>query len=329
MMSPELSIVIPTREGLSESWFRELFKVKGNVEFILVHPPGSQKYPYKDSRMQQIISPFRGEIMQRMTGLMTASAPYILSVNCDEYLHPQLLEITQQYFTAFPDSWMMRLKAQFFDYGQLEGNENEWGIFPSIETLAVYSDQELKAKKKQGEIAEKESNYLIEIPIAPLENSFSFQSFRRKRQDLHGRHTENFDKKVWQAHLVKETLLDLTQLMMLFGSIKYVPFWCLDRLLGLYLQAKFFEKDRVIGHLLCSPEQLYIEDNPPKYSRNYRWYQLAEILLIKRFPQYGYLWNLAVQDVVAMISWLVKPRIQPEKDDSILDSNQVPVIGDP
>ncbi|MGK7933217.1 MAG: glycosyltransferase [Microcystaceae cyanobacterium] len=311
MTTPILSIVIPTREGLSEHWFTELFKVEGNVEFILVHPPGSQKYSYTDPRLQQIISPFRGEVMQRMTALMTASGDYVLSMNCDEYLHPNVLDITTQYFQRFPESWVMRLSKSFFPYGQLEGKTYDWKRLPPINSLKEYSLQETREKRKIGELSDNESenSYLLKIPIAPLENKFSFQSFLRKRKDRNGCHGENFDKKVWKTSLVRETLVDLTQSMMLFGPIKYVPFWCLDRLLGLYLQAKFFEKDRFIGHNLPQPELLRIEDNPPKYSRSYRWYQLAEILLVKQFPQYGYLWNLAIDDIFTMISWLVKLAI--------------------
>jgi hypothetical protein len=303
---PILSIVIPTREGLSQHWFTELFRLEGNLEFILVHPPNCQKYPYSDPRLQQIISPFRGEIIQRMTGLMTASGDYVLSVNCDEYLHPQLLDITTQYFNRFPDSWVMRLSTKFFQYGELEGKVSQWDEFPKIDNLPDYSSQEIKQKKEDKELSPTDNCYLTKIPIAPLENKFSWDAFRRNRRDMRGYHTENFDKKVWKTHLAKETLSDLTKLMTLFEPIKYIPFWCLDRLLGLYLQAKFFEKDRCIGHLLPSPELLRIEDNPPQYSRNYRWYQFAEILLVTRFPQYGYFWNLAIEDSIDLILGMTK-----------------------
>ncbi|MGK7944312.1 MAG: glycosyltransferase [Microcystaceae cyanobacterium] len=313
MTAPFLSIVIPTREGLSEHWFTELFKVEGNIEFLLVHPPGTAKYPYSDNRLQQIISPFRGEIIQRMTGLMTASGAYTLSVNCDEYLHPKLLEVTTKYFQRFPESWLMRLSVQSFTYGQLEGIIREWTDYPDIDSLAEYSLQEIREKKKIDQVFASEKNYLMKIPIAPLDNPFSFQAFRRNRRDQHGSHTENFDKKVWRTSLMKETLLDLTETMELFEPIKYIPFWCLDRLLGLYLQAKFFDKkkenERFIGHLLPAPELLRIEDNPPQYSRKYRWFQLAEMILVKRFPQYGYCWNLVIENSIDLILGIIKQQI--------------------
>ncbi len=269
-----LSIVIPTREGFSEHWIRELIKIKGEVEFIWVHPPGSKKRPVNDSRVRQIISPFRGEIIQRMIGLMNVASPYILTINCDEYLIPDILEISQQYFHCFPDSWVMRLDKKFFDFGDQAGLEASWGKLPNI--------SELKLK---------------EIPIAPVDNKFDIGCFFRERKDLHGAHTENFDKKVWKNQLVQETLKEFEKLMTLQGSFKYIPFWALDRLLGLSLQAKFFEKGKIIGHILPFPEQIRVEENPPQYKKSMRFYVLAEILLVRGFPQYGYFWNMLIDQL--------------------------------
>jgi hypothetical protein len=67
--------------------------------------------------------------------------------------------------------------------------------------------------------------------------------------------------------------------------------------LGLFIQAKFFEKGKIIGHLLPLPEQIRVEANPPEYKKSRRFYLLAELLLLKRFPQYGYLWNLIIDQV--------------------------------
>lgn len=62
--TPVLSIVVPTREGFSDHWLHKLLEVKGDVEFILVHPPGATKHPVANPRMRQIISPLRGEIIR-------------------------------------------------------------------------------------------------------------------------------------------------------------------------------------------------------------------------------------------------------------------------
>ncbi|MDJ0632486.1 MAG: hypothetical protein QNJ34_04765 [Xenococcaceae cyanobacterium MO_188.B29] len=54
-VKPTLSIVVPTREGFSNHWLQELLKVKGEVEFILVHPPGMIKSNVNDPRLQKLI----------------------------------------------------------------------------------------------------------------------------------------------------------------------------------------------------------------------------------------------------------------------------------
>ncbi|BCU12956.1 hypothetical protein MAN88_35200 [Microcystis aeruginosa] len=135
--TPSLSIVIPTREGFADHWFNALTEVKGEVEFILVHPPGAPKYPTSDPRLQQIVSPLRGEIIQRATGLMNATAPYILTINCDEYINPDISEISSQYFSRFPDSWVMRLSRKDVEFGKKEILEAPWLSPKPIEKLEV------------------------------------------------------------------------------------------------------------------------------------------------------------------------------------------------
>ncbi len=51
MSNTFLSIVIPMREGFGEHWLGELLKVKGDIEFILVHPPGVKPSPVNDPRL--------------------------------------------------------------------------------------------------------------------------------------------------------------------------------------------------------------------------------------------------------------------------------------
>ena len=116
-VKPTLSIVVPTREGFSDHWLRELLKIEGEVEFILVHPPGMTKSTVDDLRLQQINSSFRGEIIQRLTGLLNASGKYVLTVNCDEYLIPNILDIVVDYFSNFTDSWVLRLSKKAFKFG--------------------------------------------------------------------------------------------------------------------------------------------------------------------------------------------------------------------
>jgi glycosyltransferase involved in cell wall biosynthesis len=285
---PILSIVVPTREGFSEHWLGELLKIKGEVEFILVHPPGASQYPVADPRMRQIISPLRGEVIQRITGLINASGTYILTINCDEYLTPDIAEITCQYFQRFPDMWVMRLYNKSCEFGDRQSLENPWEILVNIDEMKICGRSQGNQKLYGGK------DYMREIPLAPLDNKFDMLTIFRGRRDHHGPHLENFDKKVWKTKMVQETLPEILKLIPIVGPFKYVPFWCLDRLLGLFIQAKFFEqgKGKIIGYLLPPPEQLRVEDNPPEYKRTNRYYILAEIFLIRSFPQYGYLWNL-------------------------------------
>lgn len=291
MSKPILSIISPTRENFSDHWITELLKVKGEVELILVHPPGMETYPINEPRLKQINSPFRGEIIQRMTALINASGEYVLSINCDEYLNPDILEIVLQYFKRFPESWLLRLSKKSFPFGDKEGLSNPWTQVDNIDEIAI------RRKDQPKEGLPENGNYLQEIPIAPVDNPFNMLCFINIRKDHHGWHTENFDKKVWKNQIVQESLQDLIQTMNFGQLFKYVPFWCMDRLLGLFIQGKFYEKGKIIGHILPIPEQIRDEDNPPEFARTQRFYVFAEMLLLKRFPQYGYFWNLIISQL--------------------------------
>jgi hypothetical protein len=290
-----LSIVIPMREGFSAHWLSELLKVQGNVEFILVHPPGVKPTPCDDSRLRQMVSPFRGEIIQRLNGLLNATGSYVITFNCDEYINPSLLTIAQRYFQQFPDSWVMRLAKEEYAYGDTHAFKAPW-IDPPEDLSAIAicrkADNNLRLYEKEGR--------MMEIPIAPMHNRFDVSCIWRGRRDHIGPHAENFDKKVWINSMVQEALQEILKGLTLGGPIKYLPFWCLDRLLGLALQAKFYDasqSDRVIGHKLPFPAQLRVEDNPPEYRRRGRFYIFAEIILLRRFPQYGYIWNLIIHQL--------------------------------
>lgn len=295
MSQPTLSIVVPTREGFAEHWLNELVKIKGDVEFILVHPPGMKKHPKIDERLQQINSSFRGEIIQRMTGMLNASGKYLLTVNCDEYLTPDIVQVATDYFAAFPDSWVVRLSRNHFKFGDKSSLDKPWADFSQLKAMPICPMSE--EKKRERNLSYEAGNCLLEIPIAPLDNKFDIGCFFRTRKDHHGIHLENFDKKIWKNELLQPTLQDILETMKIFGPVKYVPFWCLDRLLGLFIQAKFFEKGKIIGHLLPQPEQIRIEENPPEYKKSRRFYVFAEVLLLRKFKNYGYLWNLIIDQI--------------------------------
>jgi hypothetical protein len=285
MTAPYLSIVVPMREGVPKEWFDAFLSVEGDVEFILVYPPGCQPDDYTDPRLRQFVSPFRGEIIQRLSGLLNARGTYVLTINCDEYLIPSILTLVEQYFQRFPDSWVLRLSTEKADYGDKAALFAPWQAWPDMAQVETCSH-------RQGNQGLYNQGRLLDIPIAPLENKFDIGFLWRGRRDHHGSHTENFDKKVWKNERVQAALQEILQAMVLLGPVRYLPFWCLDRLLGLSLQAKFHEPGLTIGHKMPQPEQLRSEDNPPEHQRRGRFYIFAEILLIRRFPQYGYLWTL-------------------------------------
>lgn len=295
MTFPFLSIVVPMREGFSPQWLEDLLRVKGNVEFILVHPPGVKPEPCDDGRLRQMVSPFRGEIIQRLSGLLNATGTYVLTFNCDEYINPDVPAIAQRYFQQFPQSWVMRLAKKEYEYGDEAALHEPWVNPPEdLTTLALCrkADDNLRLYEQEGR--------MMEIPIAPMRNRLDWACIWRGRRDHLGPHAENFDKKVWVNEKVQAALQEILQGLELGGPIKYLPFWCLDRLLGLTLQAKFYDPaqpDQVIGHKLPHPAQLRVEDNPPEYRRRGRFYFFAEIILLRRFPQYGYIWNLIIHQI--------------------------------
>ena len=299
MTSPFLSIVVPMRSGVPSTWFESLLRVKGgvevSVEFILVYPPGIVPERLNDARMRQIVSPFRGEIVQRLTGLINATGTYVLTFNCDEYINPEVPAIARRYFQQFPDSWVMRLAKQEYAYGDEKALRAPWENLPeNLKAIPVCrkADNNLRLYEEEGR--------MLEIPVAPMHNRFDLRCIWQGRRDHLGPHAENFDKKVWVNTMVQEALADIMKGLTLAGPIKYLPFWCLDRLLGLALQAKFYDAaqpEQVIGHKLPYPAQLRVEDNPPEHRRKGRFYIFAEIILLRCFPQYGYIWNLAVHQI--------------------------------
>jgi len=293
--SPLLSIVVPMREGFSAHWLQELLNIEGeHVEFILVHPPGVQPEHNEDARLRQLVSPFRGEIIQRLSGMLNASGQYLLTFNCDEYINPAVPALAQRYFEQFPDSWVMRLAKSEYAYGDQNALNAPWSDLPQdLTALPV-------CRQADGNLRLYDSGHMMEIPIAPMHNKFDWRCIWRGRRDHMGPHAENFDKKVWVNEKVQAALQEILQGFSLAGPVKYLPFWCLDRLLGLAIQAKFYDSaqpNQLIGHKLPHPAQLRVEDNPPEYRRRGRFYVFAEIILLRRFPQYGYIWNLVIHQL--------------------------------
>ena len=225
---------------------------------------------------------------------MNARGTYVLSINCDEYIHHNIVEITREYFRNFPESYFFRLKQRIFEFGDPTIIQ-EWKPLQNFAEIKIRKTGKKPENSQEPDYSEEEKQYMMrEIPIVPLGNRFDFSAFLKGRKDHRGPHQENFDKKVWKNEMVQENLQDVVTHLKLLGPFKYIPFWTADRLLGLSIQAKFFEEDKIAGHWLPLPEQLRTEDNPPEYPRKHRRYVLAEILLLKKYPRYGYFWNLVL-----------------------------------
>ncbi|MBD2436246.1 glycosyltransferase family A protein [Nostoc sp. FACHB-110] len=292
---PFLTIVTATRGNYSDYWLKQLLKIKGEIQFILVYPPDVNIKDIDDPRVSILISPYQGEVIQRFTGLINADGEYVMALDDDDFAHPDILELCQKYFQRFPTSWVLRLKIKNINNYDTARIQQAWEPIPNIEKLAV--DQ----KTPENPFPYQQGNYqgLLEVPIAPLDKAFDIRHLIlpwKQRTDQNGIHFENFNNRIWQTKRVKAALYELSQAMKIIGALKWVPSWSLDRLLGLFLQAKFYQKDAIIGHALPKSEQIryIVKDSALKETR---LYLMAEIMLVKCYPQYGYLWNLIIWQV--------------------------------
>ena len=283
--TPFLSIVTPTRGNFSSYWLEQLLGVEGNVQFILVYPPQTTPKSINDPRIKILVSPYKGEVVQRFTGLINATGKYVLALDDDDFVHPQVLSLVKDYFQVFPDSLVLRLMMKKIDYQDQQKIQKPWSQLPTIKKITAANPQQ-------------EDNFNItlrSLPIAPLKNSFNLQQMflpYQDRKDMHGAHIENFNNKVWKNDIVQRALTDLSQAMKLIGALTWMPFWSLDRLLGLYIQALYFQENATVGHWMSAPEQIRYIVKSQESKQEFRLILPADILLIKRFPQYGYFWNL-------------------------------------
>ncbi len=67
---------------------------------------------------------------------------------------------------------------------------------------------------------------------------------------------ENFNNRVWLTSYVKDSLADLSATMRFADPLTWIPSWGFDRLLCLYIQAKYFNKYDYIGHQVLGNEQV-------------------------------------------------------------------------
>ncbi|NEO32922.1 MAG: glycosyltransferase family 2 protein [Symploca sp. SIO3C6] len=289
-VKPILSIVTPTLGKFSDYWLECLLQVEGDVQFLFVYPPQSQPRVINDPRVQVLTSPYKGEMMQRFVGLLNAAGEYVLALDDDDFVHPQVCELTKQYFNRFSNSWVLRLQKAVIDISDQERIKKPWNPIPDVGQL------EICKKTPENPYPFQKGNYkgLLELPIAPLDKSFDYRYLIWpfiQRRDNEGYHFENFNNIVWKNERIKQALPEIAQATKVMGAITWIPSTGFDRLSGLFVQAKSFQKDAIIGHWMPKPEQVrYIDKDPALKAA--RFHVISDVLLVKFFPQYGYLWNL-------------------------------------
>jgi glycosyltransferase involved in cell wall biosynthesis len=299
-----LSIVTPTRGNFSSYWFKQLRSIQGDVELILVYPPGQEIQEFNDSRIKVIVSPYKGELIQRATGLLNVSGDYVIALDDDDFLHPQITDIVKSYFELYPRSICLRLCKKNIHYQDTKSIERSWDDLPDIHKLTA-----VETKYNREEYAE--SEILQEIPISPLHNKFKLSSlwFYSERTDQKGPHPENFNNKVWKSNITREAVEDLLSFTQILGSLTWIPFWSLDRLLGLYLQAKIFQQGMILGHWLHGAEQIRYIQAAWSTKGEIRSVFAADMLLALRFPQYGYFWNLFFYEMWFALKIFIKTKL--------------------
>ncbi|XGV87537.1 MAG: glycosyltransferase family 2 protein [Limnothrix sp. BL-A-16] len=305
---PFLSIVTATTGKFSQAWLTRLLTVQGPVEFVMVYPPGVQPRATDDRRVRALISPFRGEVLQRFTGLLNATGNYTIALDDDDFIHPDICALVQQFSQLFPDDWVLRLSIQNIPRQHQSEIEAPWLPIPNLETITHTSNHQSSEQHSTA-------HSLRPIPIAPLQNPINWMlaifPFAQRR-DHYGRHIENFNNRVWKTDLLKVPLNDWSRVMKIYGNLYWLPSWSLDRALGLFVQAFHFNPNiRWIGYSIQGPEQVrYIVGNTNPETQvkkiNYRFHFSADLLLAKRFPKYGYFWNLFFNGFYTAIKQYIK-----------------------
>ncbi|MCF4967109.1 glycosyltransferase family A protein [Nostoc sp. CMAA1605] len=287
---PLLSIITPTLGKFSDYWLENLLKIEGSVQFVLVYPPNIKIKAIDDPRVTAIVSPYKGEMPQRFVGLLNAQGKYILALDDDDYVHPQVCTAVDKYFQRFPESWVLRLQKLNIDMKDEARIKQAWEEIPDVDQL------EICKKTPENPYPYNQGNFqgLLEVPIAPLDKNFDWRYLFWpfiNRTDNNGYHFENFNNIVWRNDIIQQALPELSQATKVLGAVTWIPSSGFDRLSGLFVQANLFEKDAIIGHWMPKPEQIRYIDKDPALKPP-RFHVISDVLLVKHFPKYGYLWNL-------------------------------------
>ncbi|KZL49397.1 glycosyl transferase family A [Nodularia spumigena CENA596] len=301
---PLLSIVTATLGKFSDYWLENLLNVEGAVQFVFIYPPQVKIKLIDDPRVTVIVSPYKGEWLQRYVGFLNATGEYVLALDDDDYVHPQVCELISKYFNIFPESWIIRLQKLNIDINDEPRIKQPWAEIPDIDKLQVCK------KTPENPFPYENGNFqgLLEVPIAPLQKNFDFRYLIwpfLTRRDNEGYHFENFNNIVWRNDLIQQGLPELSRATKVLGAVTWIPAIGLDRLAGLFIQAQFFQPDAIIGHWMPKPEQIRYIDKDPALKPP-RFHIFSDILLIKVFPQYGYFWNLAFNKLYGVPRTLAK-----------------------
>jgi hypothetical protein len=273
---PILSIVTPTRGNFSDYWLERLLSVEGDVQFVIAYPPGASIRQFSDGRVKAIISPYKGEMMQRFMALLNADGKFLLALDDDDFVHPEILTLVKDCFEYYPDAVVLRLLKGKINIEETDLIKRTWEPLASIKD---YTSEENKLKQ---------------VPIAPLDIPFDKRyliwPFLIRRDDK-GRHIENFNNKVWRSEYVQKALPDLSKTTQLWGVLTWIPNSGFDRLLGLFIQAHSFQPGQFIGYWIPGPPQIWFNTQDPALKPP-RYHFLSDFILVKTFPKYGYFWNL-------------------------------------
>ncbi|MBD3296432.1 MAG: glycosyltransferase [Candidatus Omnitrophica bacterium] len=301
-MRPLLSIVTPTRGELDDEWLKALLSVKGHIEFVIVYPPDTQFSLLTDPRVRQITSPYKGEVAQRALGLLETRGRYVLALDDDDFIHPDIADLVERYWAKYPDAWVLRLRKTG------SGGGDSWPALPDLSGVVV--------KERDGGAVEEGKEKIYAVPVVPFRRPLDWKMilmpFIYRRTDHGGWHMENFVDRIWRADMARAAVRDFFEATHLAGPFKYVPPVCsfgFDRVICLFLQARFYEEGRVIGYWMpMGPEQIRKTGKEQRLKPR-RFHVLSHVLLVKHYPRYPYLWNLFLEKLYDTPKALVKTMI--------------------
>lgn len=274
-----LSLVIATQGNFSDHWLEQLLAIQGDVQLLLVYPPGVNRRVIADRRVHSLTSPAPGDLMQSLVGLLNADGRYVMILDQETYVHPEIAALAADYFSCFPTSLALRLMPLRLGSEATDALKQPWKPLPALETLAV-------AHRRENP----EQLILQEVPVAPLARPVNWRRLLWPwgRRESPNTHLQKFSGSLWRNDKLQQMLPDLGRAMQIGLGFAWMPRSGLDLLLGLYLQAYYYPELRLIGHSLPGPAQIRLGWPPPAAAGH----RLAELLLVRRFSQYGYFWNL-------------------------------------